>query len=50
MSGKHISAAMNKHTTIGELLEAVSFIWSKPRIYNEDQQQLLESPPLEGEC
>jgi hypothetical protein len=49
MSGKHISVAMNKHTTMEELLEAVFSVWSKPTIYNGDQQQPLESPILEGE-
>jgi hypothetical protein len=36
--GKHISAAMNQHTT-EELLEAVLSVWSVPRPYNKDQQE-----------
>jgi hypothetical protein len=31
--GKHISAAINKHTTIEELLGVVRYTWSMPRLY-----------------
>jgi hypothetical protein len=32
--GKHVSAAMNNHATIEELLEVVFSIWSMPRLYS----------------
>jgi hypothetical protein len=32
--GKHISAAMNQHATIEELLESLFSVWSMPRLYN----------------
>jgi hypothetical protein len=31
--GKHVSAAMNQHTTIEELLKVVFSVWSAPRLY-----------------
>jgi hypothetical protein len=40
---KHISAEMNQHATIEELLEVVFSVWSVLRPYNEDQQEKLGS-------
>jgi hypothetical protein len=34
--GKHVSAATNECTTVEELLEAVSSVWSMLRLHNED--------------
>jgi hypothetical protein len=36
-------AATGTYETIEELLEAVFFVWSVPRIYNEGQMPLEES-------
>jgi hypothetical protein len=44
---KCISAAMNQHATIEELLEVVFSMQSLPRLYNEDQQQLQFSHELQ---
>jgi hypothetical protein len=38
--GKHVSAAVNQHATVEELLEAVFSIPYAPRLCNEDWQQL----------
>jgi hypothetical protein len=35
--GKHVSAAMNQHATIEELLETVFFMQSVPRGYHWDK-------------
>jgi hypothetical protein len=40
-SSKRVSAAMNQHTTIEELLEGVFSVWSAPKLYNEDQREKL---------
>jgi hypothetical protein len=45
---KSISAAMNKHKTIEELLEAVSSVWSVPRLYNEGQGEESGNQRLES--
>jgi hypothetical protein len=37
---KHIYAAVNQPSTVEELLKMVIPMWSTPRLYNEDQQQL----------
>jgi hypothetical protein len=39
--GNHVSVAMNKRAKTEELLEAVSFVWSVPRLYSKDQQEKL---------
>jgi hypothetical protein len=33
--GKHMSAAMDTHATVEELLEAVFSVWSMPRLHGE---------------
>jgi hypothetical protein len=40
MSSKHISAAVNQHSTIEE---AVFSVGSAPRLYNEDLRQLRDT-------
>jgi hypothetical protein len=45
---KHVSAAMNQHPAIEELLEAVFSVWSTPRPYSEDQLEKLMSRRLES--
>jgi hypothetical protein len=39
--GKQFSAVMNNHATTEELLEAVSFMWSMPRLYKGNQLEFL---------
>jgi hypothetical protein len=36
---KQAPMAMDTHTTVGQLLVAVLFMWSIPRLYNEDQHE-----------
>jgi hypothetical protein len=44
MDGKHVSAAVNQHIIIKELLEVVFFfVQFMSRLYSEDQQQKLVS-------
>jgi hypothetical protein len=33
--GKHFRMAMSTHTTIGQLLDTVSSLWSMPRLYDD---------------
>jgi hypothetical protein len=40
---KHVSAAMNKHATIKELLVAAFCTWSVLRLYNRNKQEKLVS-------
>jgi hypothetical protein len=35
---KHASVAIDTHTTLEELLEAVFSVWSEPRLYNVGQK------------
>lgn len=35
---KHISLAVNIHTTVEELLKAAFYVWSAPELHMEDQQ------------
>jgi hypothetical protein len=37
-------ATADTHATIVELLQAVFSVWSMPRLYDEDQLPLQESP------
>jgi hypothetical protein len=40
---KHVSAVTNQNATTEELPEAVSSMWSAPRLYSEDQREKSES-------
>jgi hypothetical protein len=40
-SSKHISAAMNQHATIEEMLEVELCTWPMIRLYSEDQWEKL---------
>jgi hypothetical protein len=39
-------ATTDMHETTEELLDAVFSVWSVPRLYNEDQLPLEESPEM----
>jgi hypothetical protein len=38
MAGKHISAAMDMHATVEELLKTMFYMWSVPRLCSENGQ------------
>jgi hypothetical protein len=41
--GKHVSAAMNKHTIMEEFLEAIFSVWSVPWLYSGGSRQSVMS-------
>lgn len=47
--GKHVSAAINKHTTIEELLGVVPYTWPMPRLYITAETESCETVKCDRE-